>query len=337
MNANFAALIVLSASALYSATPPVRQIPTGEKAKVTGTIVSRRGDIVVVQEKSGDVVYLDLFEDTKIERVKGGLDFFRHPRMDITAMLPGLKIQAEGVGDSKGQLDTRKITFKPDVFAIEIAAGQQIAANEAAAERAQTTASQGLRTADAARSLAREAQSTADSGLKTANTAEDGAKEARAAANLAISDAQSVEDLGIFDAEALAMLNKRVSELDDYETIAEAAIFFGNGEAQLDVAAKKLLGQLADIATPLDGYMIEITGYASSPGSRKLNQNLSQERAAAVADYLREAKDIPVRRILAPAGFGATHVWATANDPGDKALDRRVDVKVLVNKALSPQ
>jgi len=55
-------------------------------------------------------------------------------------------------------------------------------------------------------------------------------------------------------------------------------------------------------ATSLDGYMIEIADYASRAGSRKLNQKLSEERAAAVAQYLRETKDVPMRRILVPAG-----------------------------------
>jgi len=67
-----------------------------------------------------------------------------------------------------------------------------------------------------------------------------------------------------------------------------------------------------------------------------LNQKLSEERAAAVSQYLREAKDVPMRRILAPAGYGATHLFATSADPQDRRLDRSVDVKVLVNKAFAP-
>ncbi len=50
--------------------------------------------------------------------------------MDVTAMLPGLTISAEGVG-SKGQLDANKITFNPDSFAVEVAEEQQIEANKA--------------------------------------------------------------------------------------------------------------------------------------------------------------------------------------------------------------
>ncbi|MBV8866695.1 MAG: OmpA family protein, partial [Acidobacteriaceae bacterium] len=44
---------------------------------------------------------------------------------------------------------------------------------------------------------------------------------------------------------------------------------------------------------------------------------------------------IPMRRILAPAGYGATHPDATNTDPQGRALNRRVDVTVLVNKGLA--
>ena len=103
----------------------------------------------------------------------------------------------------------------------------------------------------------------------------------------------------------------------------------------LDDAAKQELDQLAKVATSLDGYMIEIDGYASNPADRQLSQKLSEERAAAVTDYLRETRNVPMRRILAPAGYGATHLFASSADPDDRPLDRRVDIKVLLNKAVS--
>ena len=45
----------------------------------------------------------------KIERKKGKYEFFRHKDMDLTAMVPGLTIEAEGVGNAKGQLAAKKI------------------------------------------------------------------------------------------------------------------------------------------------------------------------------------------------------------------------------------
>lgn len=56
-----------------------------------------------------------------------------------------------------------------------------------------------------------------------------------------------------------------------------------------------------------------------------------------MADYLREVGNIPMRRILAPAGYGATHRASKVSDPQGRVLNRRVDVKVLVNKGLNDQ
>jgi outer membrane protein OmpA-like peptidoglycan-associated protein len=38
---------------------------------------------------------------------------------------------------------------------------------------------------------------------------------------------------------------------------------------------------------------------------------------------------------MRPGGYRATHPGATNSDPQGRALNRRVDVKVIVNKGLS--
>ena len=78
-----------------------------------------------------------------------------------------------------------------------------------------------------------------------------------------------------------------------------------------------------------------IIGYASTTGTKQLDQKLSEARAAAVAQYLRENQNVPMRRIVVPAGYGATHPAATNSDSQGRALNRRVDVKVIVKKGLS--
>ena len=131
------------------------------------------------------------------------------------------------------------------------------------------------------------------------------------------------------------MVNKRVSDLDDYKTVAQAVIYYPTGQYILDDAAKADLDKLAALALQTDGYMIEVAGYASKTGTVDANQQLSEDRASAVANYLRNQGNIPLRRILAPAGFGATHPDATNSDPQGRALDRRVDVTLLINKGLA--
>src|SRR5262252_316864 len=93
---------------------------------------------------------------------KGKVDFFRHSDMDVTAMVPGLTIDVEGVGNAKGQLDASKITFYPDEFAVEVAEEQQITANKAAAAKAQQSANAAQASANQAQQSANKAQSSAN-------------------------------------------------------------------------------------------------------------------------------------------------------------------------------
>lgn len=312
----FAFLAVATVLGLcYAASARMPQIKSDEKSKVSGTIVARSGDLVQVKDKkTGQLVVVSVSDNTKIERKKGKVEFLRHKDMDVTAMVPGLTIDAEGVGNAKGQLVASKITFIPDEFAIEVAEEQQIQANKTAAANAQTTANQGVTAAGQAQSSANQAQSSA---------------------NQAGNAAAAAGDVAVMDAAAIQIVNKRVSDLDDYKTVAEAGIYFPSDKATLDDAAKADLDIVAAATKGVDGYLIEIAGYASSTGTKQLNQKLSEDRASAVANYLLQKGNIPMRRIVAPAGYGATHPAAANTDPQGRALNRRVDVKVLVNKGLA--
>jgi outer membrane protein OmpA-like peptidoglycan-associated protein len=312
-----AAALMFSSGARAATTP--QQFTAGQKAKVKGMIVSRSGDLVTVKDKSGIVSVIDLSDDTKIERDRDLR--LRGKEMDVTAMVPGLTIDAEGVGNAKGQLDAKKVKFSPDEFAIEIAEEQQIQANKAAAGAAQSTANQGVSAAHAAQSSANNAQSSANAAQTSANNA--GAV-AAAAGGLAVADASAVQ-----------LVNARVSDLGDYNTVEEAALFFQPGDATLSDSDKQALSKLASDAMGLDNYMIEIAGYASSTGTKAENQKLSDARATAVANYLRDSKSVPMRRILAPAGYGASHPAAPNTDAEGRDINRRVDVKVIVNKGLN--
>ena len=306
-------VVLLTVLALASAGF-AQTITSGEKAKVKGQITSRKGDLVKIQDdKTGSPVLVKITDDTKIIRDKSKVAFNRHEDMDVTAMVPGLTIKAEGVGNADNQLEASKITFSPDAFAIEVAQQQQINANKAAASSAQTTANQGVTAAGAAQSSANQAQTTADAAGTVAT----------AAGAAAMMNAGAVE-----------MVNKRVSDLDDYQTVAEAVIYYPSGQYALDAPAKADLDKLIALTSSTDGYLIEIAGYASKTGTKELNQQLSEDRAAAVANYLRNTGNIPMRRIVAPAGYGATHPDAENTDPQGRELNRRVDVKLIVNKGL---
>jgi outer membrane protein OmpA-like peptidoglycan-associated protein len=170
--------------------------------------------------------------------------------------------------------------------------------------------------------------------VAAAGAAQSSANQAQTTANQAGQVAVAAGAGAMVDAEDIAKVNQRVSDLGSYTTVIEAALFFEPNQSALTDADKKVLDKLASDAMQTQNYMIEIAGYASSTGTKALNQKLSDERATAVAQYLRNTANVPLRRILAPAGYGATHAAAPNSDSLGRDINRRVDVKVLVNKGL---
>ncbi len=240
--------IALLGMLLCAASTRASDIPAGKNVKITGRILSRNGDTVRIKDKKfGQFVVVNITDNTKIERKRGHLEFFRHTDMDVTALLPGLTIEAEGRGDAKGRLEAERISFNPDEFAVEVAEQQEVMANKKATN---------------------EAANEAQGGMAAAAQAQSSANQANASANRADGEAQTATAVGIADAEALSMLNKPVSELGDYKNEFQVDLFFARDSAVLDEKAKKDLDNLADIAKSLNGYMIEIAGYSSNTLSK---------------------------------------------------------------------
>ena len=308
------ATILIASSAFADDAGKTHQLTPGQKAKMSGLILSRDGDLVRVREKkSHEVITVSIGDATQIERKNHKLPFDRHTDMDVTALLPGLTIEAEGVASSNRQLEASKISFTPDDFAIEVAQQQQALANKAAAQNAQSTANQAATAAGAAQSSADQAQNSADQ---------------------ASLQAEGAGVVGLADAAAIAAVDQRVSDLDDYNIQSENDVFFDRDSAVLKDEAKPALADLAKLAKSFQGYLIEISGYASNTLGSKTDQKLSEERAGAVARYFYEVQNIPMRRILIPVGYGSTHPLASNANAEGRELNRRVDVKVLVNKSL---
>jgi outer membrane protein OmpA-like peptidoglycan-associated protein len=308
------ATILIASSAFAATAGKTRQLTPGEKAKMSGLILSRDGDLLRVRDKkSHEVITVSIGDATQIERKNHKLPFYRHTDMDVTALLPGLTIEAEGVANSNGQLEASKISFTPDDFAIEVAQEQQLLANKAAAQNARSTANEAATAAGAA-------QSSADQALNSADQA--------------TLQAEAAGVVGLVDAAAIAAVDQRVSELDDYKIESENDVFFDRDSAILKEDAKPALADLAKLAKSFHGYLIEVSGYASNTLGSKTDQKLSEERAAAVARYFYEVQNIPMRRILIPVGYGSTHPLASNAHAEGRELNRRVDVKVLVNKSV---
>jgi outer membrane protein OmpA-like peptidoglycan-associated protein len=158
-----------------------------------------------------------------------------------------------------------------------------------------------------------------------ANTARGGAKAAQETADQAVA--------------AVEATNKRIdgilTGLDEYEAKRGITVNFNAGSFKLTPEAMASLDEIAVQAKSEKAYVIEVTGYASAEGKADFNKRLSQERADAVVSYLVDNHMIPLRRIVAPHGYGTLHPVADNATREGRQENRQVEVKILVNRGLN--
>ena len=106
-------------------------------------------------------------------------------------------------------------------------------------------------------------------------------------------------------------------------------ILFDSGKSTFKTQSYTVLQSIADILKeyPNSNFMVE--GHTDSDGSNQLNQTLSENRAAAVKNYLIE-KGISTER-LKSTGFGETKPIDTNKTAKGKANNRRVEVSLIKN------
>ncbi len=127
----------------------------------------------------------------------------------------------------------------------------------------------------------------------------------------------------------------RFGQLDDYYILDEVTILFGNGKTNVEQQYVPQLEALAQKAQNVQGYMIEIKGYASAVGNAAQNQELSEKRADNVSTILIQQCKIPLTRMLAPGAMGVTDQVGDNKTKEGQEQNRRVVVRVLQNKAIA--
>jgi OmpA-OmpF porin, OOP family len=127
----------------------------------------------------------------------------------------------------------------------------------------------------------------------------------------------------------------RFTALAEYDLKGEATVKFDVGSNKISAQDQEELKNLAQTATGLKGYIIEVTGYADSSGSAAINTKLSEDRAKAVVTFLMQQGNVPVRHIVAPGAMGEYGAAAPNETKAGRAENRRVVVKVLVNKGIA--
>ena len=132
-----------------------------------------------------------------------------------------------------------------------------------------------------------------------------------------------------------AEASKRFADLSEYDTKDQLDVHFASGSSEISDTDQGALIQLARNAVNLTGYMIQVKGFADSSGDAAMNQQLSMERAQNVIAYLLQNCNVPVRHIVAPGAMGEAVPVASNETRAGRAENRRVEVKVLLNRGLA--
>jgi outer membrane protein OmpA-like peptidoglycan-associated protein len=128
---------------------------------------------------------------------------------------------------------------------------------------------------------------------------------------------------------------QRFKALSEYDVKGEATLKFGVGSTKISEADQEQLKSLAQTASGLTGFIVEVMGYADATGSPEMNTKLSEDRAKEVITYLIQQGGVPIRHIVAPGAMGEYGAKAPNETKEGRAENRRVEVKILVNKGIA--
>ena len=108
--------------------------------------------------------------------------------------------------------------------------------------------------------------------------------------------------------------------------LSNSIINFRTGSAEISTDSYALLDKLAAIAEECPAAKITIEGHTDSRGAESYNQQLSQNRAQAVVDFL-VSKGVDATRLTA-VGFGENAPIADNTTSEGRALNRRIEFTV---------
>jgi OmpA-OmpF porin, OOP family len=280
--------------------------------EVKGMIISRTGETLIVSNQNEKVTVL-LNDDTKTKDDTGlfGLD---KNYMSAAVLIPGLKVEVEGMPDAQGRIVAKTITVDGDDLetAEMIQAGLHPTAEQVLANQ---------------KGIAANKQNIETNQQNTARNAQNIQTNQR---SIEAHQQQIQENIKDIDANTA-----RFIALSEYDMKDQATVKFEVGSSKISTNDQEELQRLAQSAVTRTGYIIEVLGYADATGTAAMNQELSEDRAKAVVAYLIQQCKVPVRHIVAPGAMGIYQPAASNETKAGRAENRRVEIKVLTNKGIA--
>ena len=296
--------------------PQVRSIPDGEQVKkLKGIVVKRDPDsFKMADTMGGSQTVVILTAATEVKSHKRGV-FRGSKEYGASYILRGLRLEVDGVGNSEGHLVAERIRFdeqdlrsaqalKSTLDPVEAEVNAKLQQQQQEQERLagqleenQALTAKAQASADAAAEAAKKAQQTAD------------------------------------------YANNRINGLDDFDPIKTVTVNFASGSASLGPKAKATIDEAAAWVKTQNtkGWVMDVIGYADTTGTSQRNIDLSERRAKAVIYYIVNKYKMPLNRLVQPFGYGQLEPVAENKTKAGRAKNRRVEIRLMVNKGIAGQ
>jgi outer membrane protein OmpA-like peptidoglycan-associated protein len=299
---------------------------SGKKQKVSGIIVRREGETMILRDRNRTEININLTGTTKIQEHKKNP--FRSPRQyDTNALVRGAWVEVEGRGNDSGVLVAEKVKFTDEKF-------QEAASLESRVDPVEDRVGEAEGRLTQSEQNQQRLSGQLEELAAVANTARGGAKAAQDTADKAIAEVNAANQRINETNQRVNSVDDRVSTLDDFEAKNTITVNFKANSAVLSPDSKTALDELANQAKSEKGYVIQVAGFASADGNLEYNRRLSERRTNVVIRYLIENHDIPQRRIITPYGFGELKPVGDNTTREGREQNRRVEIAILVSKGM---
>jgi OmpA-OmpF porin, OOP family len=303
-------LVIAFASLTKSvAQKTVTSVPSGQQLEVNGNIIARDPDTFKLMTLDKSNVYSVLVTPSTTVKSNSKGVFRGGEKYEASYLLRGLRVQVVGLGNDNGELVANKIRFNEQDLKTAQALEARVEDTEVLAKMNQERITAGEENAKRMSgqiaentALANRAQGTADSAMAEANRA-----------------------------------NNRINGLDEFDTIKTIVVPFATGSSTLGPKGRGIIDEAAAWVKTQDrkGWMVQVVGFADSTGKTAANKRLSERRTNSVIGYLVSKYDMPLHRLVQPFGAGVDDPAATNDTAEGRASNRRVEIKLLVNRGIA--
>lgn len=120
-----------------------------------------------------------------------------------------------------------------------------------------------------------------------------------------------------------------VREGDNIRLVMPSNITFATEQSYISSGFHDTLNAIASVMNKYEKTYLSVQGHTDSTGSSEYNQNLSEQRALSVKNYLVNSQILAAR--ISTQGYGESRPIADNSTANGRALNRRVEIQIVPN------